>query len=46
MFASSARDVILTVVAGKEVFAENEVKLLDEPGLHRRLREVAKKLGP
>lgn len=46
MFASSAHDVILTVVAGREVFVENEVKLLDEPGLHRRLREVAKKLGP
>ena len=45
IFASSGRDVIMTVVAGEVVFADNEVKFVDENRLRLRLLEIATKLG-
>ena len=45
VFASSGRDVILTVVAGKEVFREGQVTNVDEDRLRARMREIARKLS-
>ena len=44
VFSSSGRDVILTVVAGKEVFREGQVIDVDEDRLRARMGEIAKKL--
>lgn len=45
IFASSGRDVVLTVVAGKEVFREGQVTTIDEGRLAARMKEIAVKLG-
>jgi cytosine/adenosine deaminase-related metal-dependent hydrolase len=45
VFSSSGRDVILTVVAGKEVFREGQVINVDEDRLRARMGEIAKKLS-
>ena len=45
IFASSGRDVILTVVAGKEVFRDGRVTTVDEDRLQARMREIAEKLS-
>src|SRR5216683_3200560 len=45
LFASSGRDVVLTVVAGKEVFRDDKVVNVDEDRLRARMREIARKLG-
>ena len=45
IFASSARDVILTVVAGREVFSEGKVTTVDEQRLTARMKEIAVKLA-
>jgi 5-methylthioadenosine/S-adenosylhomocysteine deaminase len=45
VFASSGRDVVLTVVAGREVFREGRVLAVDEERLRARMNEIAKKLG-
>jgi 5-methylthioadenosine/S-adenosylhomocysteine deaminase len=45
LFASSGRDVLLTVVAGKEVFRDDKVVNVDEAGLRARMGEIALKLG-
>jgi cytosine/adenosine deaminase-related metal-dependent hydrolase len=45
IFASSGRDVILTVVAGREVYRDGRVTMVDEARLRARVKEIAKKLG-
>jgi cytosine/adenosine deaminase-related metal-dependent hydrolase len=45
IFSSSGRDVVLTVVAGREVFSEGKVTTIDEERLSARMNEIAKKLG-
>lgn len=42
IFASSGRDVRLTVVAGREVFREGRVLTVDEDHLRARMKEIAK----
>ncbi len=44
IFASSGRDVRMTMVAGKEVFREGRVVTVDEERLRARIREVGRKL--
>jgi 5-methylthioadenosine/S-adenosylhomocysteine deaminase len=44
IFASSGRDVILTVVAGREVYREGRVITVDEDRLRARMKEIAEKL--
>lgn len=44
IFSSSGRDVILTVVAGREVYREGEVTNVDEERLRARMHEIAAKL--
>ena len=41
IFSSSGRDVLLTVVAGKEVFRDGHVVNVDEERLRARMREIA-----
>ncbi|HYJ47273.1 MAG TPA: amidohydrolase family protein [Pyrinomonadaceae bacterium] len=45
VFASSARDVLMTMVAGREVFSEGRVRTVDEEGLSVRLKEIRDKLS-
>jgi cytosine/adenosine deaminase-related metal-dependent hydrolase len=45
IFASSGRDVILTVVAGREVFREGKVLSVDEERLRARMKEITTKLS-
>ncbi|MBA3573095.1 MAG: S-adenosylhomocysteine deaminase, partial [Pyrinomonadaceae bacterium] len=45
IFASSGRDVVLTVVAGREVFSAGLVTTIDEERLAARMKEIAFKLG-
>ncbi|MGH9907147.1 MAG: amidohydrolase family protein [Pyrinomonadaceae bacterium] len=44
IFASSGRDVILTVVAGREVYRDGHVTTIDEERLRARMKEIATKL--
>jgi cytosine/adenosine deaminase-related metal-dependent hydrolase len=44
IFASSGRDVILTVVAGREVFRDGRVVGVDEERLRARIDEIREKL--
>jgi cytosine/adenosine deaminase-related metal-dependent hydrolase len=44
IFSSSARDVILTVVAGREVYRDGRVTTVDEDRLRARMTEVSEKL--
>jgi 5-methylthioadenosine/S-adenosylhomocysteine deaminase len=44
IFASSGRDVRLTVVAGREVYREGRVSTVDEERLRARMSEIADKL--
>lgn len=44
IFASSGRDVVLTVVAGREVYRDGCVAGVDEERLRARLREIRQKL--
>ncbi len=44
IFASSGRDVILTVVAGREVYRDGRVTTVDEDRLRARMNEIAEKL--
>jgi 5-methylthioadenosine/S-adenosylhomocysteine deaminase len=47
VFSSSGRDVLLTVVAGREVFRDGRVTTLDEDVLRARLLDAARRLaGP
>jgi cytosine/adenosine deaminase-related metal-dependent hydrolase len=45
IFASSGRDVILTVVAGREVFRDGRVVTVDEDRLRTRMHEISEKLS-
>lgn len=44
IFSSSARDVRLTVVAGREVYRNGEVTTIDEERLRARMSKIADKL--
>ncbi len=44
IFASSGRDVILTVIAGREIYRDGRVTTVDEDRLRARMREIAEKL--
>lgn len=44
IFSSSGRDVILTVVAGREVYRDGRVTTADEDRLRARMNEIAEKL--
>ena len=44
LFASSGRDVVLTVVAGREIFRNGRVTTVDEDDLWVRMKRLAKKL--
>lgn len=45
VFSSSGRDVLLTVVAGREIFRDNRVTTLDEADLRARLLETSRRLA-
>jgi cytosine/adenosine deaminase-related metal-dependent hydrolase len=45
VFSSGARDVLLTVVAGREVFRDGRVTTLDEDELRARVLDLARRLG-
>ena len=45
VFASSGRDVVLTVVAGEEVYRDGRVTTVDEDRLRARMKEIAEKLA-
>lgn len=45
VYASSGRDVRLTVVAGKEVYRDGRILTVDEERLRARMREIATKLS-
>jgi cytosine/adenosine deaminase-related metal-dependent hydrolase len=45
VFSSSGRDVLLTVVAGREVFRDGRVTTLDEESLRARVRDLARRLA-
>jgi 5-methylthioadenosine/S-adenosylhomocysteine deaminase len=45
VFSSSGRDVLLTVVAGREVFRDGRVTTLDEEDLRARLLAAARRLA-
>jgi 5-methylthioadenosine/S-adenosylhomocysteine deaminase len=44
IFASSGRDISLTVIAGKEVYRDGQVLTVDEERLRARMREICLKL--
>ncbi|HMS40097.1 MAG TPA: amidohydrolase family protein [Pyrinomonadaceae bacterium] len=44
LFASNARDVFLTIVAGKEIYRNGEAKLVDEKELKMKISEIAIKM--
>jgi cytosine/adenosine deaminase-related metal-dependent hydrolase len=45
IFSSSGRDVILTVVAGREVYRDGRVTTVDEELLRERMKQIAAKLA-
>ncbi|HEX8286256.1 MAG TPA: amidohydrolase family protein [Pyrinomonadaceae bacterium] len=45
IFSASGRDVLLTVVAGREVFRYGRVTTLDEDELRARVRDLARRLA-
>ena len=45
VFSSSGRDVLLTVVAGREVFRDGRVTRVDEDELRARVRDIARRLS-
>ena len=44
VFASSGRDVVLTVIAGREVYRDGRVTTVDEDRLRARMIEISNKL--
>ena len=44
IFASSGRDVIMTVIAGREVFRDGHVAGVEEERLRARMQEIKEKL--
>lgn len=45
IFSSSGRDVILTIVAGREVFRDGRVMTVDEAELRVRMKEIGERLS-
>lgn len=45
IFSSSARDVIATIVAGREIYRDGQVNTIDEPRLRARMKEIAEKVN-
>lgn len=45
VFSTSARDCLLTVVAGREVFRDGRVNTLDEDELRARINDIARRLS-
>jgi 5-methylthioadenosine/S-adenosylhomocysteine deaminase len=45
IFASSCRDVVATIVAGKEIYIDGRVTTVDEHDLRERVGEIREKLG-
>lgn len=45
IFSSSGRDVVLTVVAGREIFRDGRITTLDEERLRARMREIRRVLN-
>ena len=45
VFASSGRDVVLTVIAGREVYRDRRITSVDEKELQARINEIAQKLN-
>ncbi|HEY0080372.1 MAG TPA: amidohydrolase family protein [Pyrinomonadaceae bacterium] len=45
VFSSSARDVLLTLVAGREIYKDGRVTTVDEERLRARLSEIREKLA-
>jgi hypothetical protein len=45
IFASSGRDVILTVIAGSEVYRNGRVSNVDEDRLRARISEINHRLN-
>jgi 5-methylthioadenosine/S-adenosylhomocysteine deaminase len=41
IFASSGRDVLMTVVAGKEIYRDGRILTVDEEQLKMRIKEIA-----
>jgi len=44
VFSSNARDVSMTMVAGKEIYRNDEVLTADEQMIHARLNEIGEKI--
>jgi cytosine/adenosine deaminase-related metal-dependent hydrolase len=44
IFSSSGRDVLLTIIAGREVYRDGQVVGVDEKRLRARMNEIAQKL--
>jgi 5-methylthioadenosine/S-adenosylhomocysteine deaminase len=44
IFASSGRDVLMTVIAGREVYRDGRVSNVDEDRLRARMHEISEKL--
>jgi 5-methylthioadenosine/S-adenosylhomocysteine deaminase len=44
LFASNARDVKMTMVAGREIYRDGEAKIIDEIELKARMNEIARKM--
>lgn len=45
VFASSGRDVLLTVVGGREVFRDGRMTSVDEDALRARVKDIARRLA-
>jgi len=45
IFSSSGQDVVLTVVAGREIYREGTITTIDETRLRSRLREIVERLS-
>lgn len=45
IFASSGRDVVLTVIGGREVYRDGKITGVDEERLHARMNEIKEKLS-
>ncbi len=44
LFATNGRDVKMTMVAGREIYRDNILKMVDETELKAKMREIAKKM--
>jgi 5-methylthioadenosine/S-adenosylhomocysteine deaminase len=44
IFSSSGRDVLMTIVAGREIYREGRVVTVDEDRLRERMEEIGKKV--